>query len=280
MAAPSAVAPILDAALQHEKPETKLETEPMESPPSISEDEVRVLSPSEYIPAAATLAAAFANDDIVRYPIDTPDNAEMTDAQRYELHQTAMEYLVYAHCLNGLVLTIGPSYACVALWLPPKMNIDDWYTIIRSGMWRLKFQLSPIGRERFFTEFLPLLGRTKAEVMGDRDNDSWYLNYVGTRAEARGKGYARTLVRYVTDMADREGKACYLESSHESNARLYGGLGFEIKKCIYLGGKVEELQDEKEVCADGKGEKGEEGPDVGGGRFKMDVMVREPRVPL
>jgi GNAT superfamily N-acetyltransferase len=278
MAAPSAVAPILDATIQHEKPETKVEADSTEPDPPTSEDEVRVLSPSEYIPAAATLAAAFANDAIVRYPIDTPDNTELTDAQRYDLHQTAMEYLVYAHCLNGLVLTIGPNYACVALWLPPKMNIDDWYTIIRSGMWRLKFQLSPMGRERFFTDFLPLLGRTKAEVMGERDNDSWYLNYVGTRAEARGKGYARKLVKYVTDVADREGKACYLESSHESNARLYGGLGFEIRKSIYLGGGEKGEAGEGE-CADDKEGAGEEGPGEGKGRFKMDVMVREPRTP-
>lgn len=76
--------------------------------------------------------------------------------------------------------------------------MDDWCTILRSGLWRLNYKLSAEGKKRFFHEFLPLLHNTKRQVLGDRDDNSWYLVYVGTKASARGKGYARKLIEHVT----------------------------------------------------------------------------------
>ena len=130
--------------------------------------------------------------------------------------------------------------------------MDDWYTIIRSGMWRLNYKLSSEGKKRFFTEFLPLLHNTKQETLGPRDNDSWYLVYIGTKTAGRGKGYARKLIEYVTRIvseigrwnmklllisvlqADEQGRACYLESSNEVNPVIYARLGFEMTKKIHL----------------------------------------------
>ena len=129
--------------------------------------------------------------------------------------------------------------------------MDDWLTIIRSGLWRLNFQLSKEGRKRFFDEFFPLLHDTKAQVMGARDDHSWYLVYIGTRASGRGKGYARKVVEYVTKQADAEGRASYLESSNLINRKIYARFGFELKKNIYL------QRAEKHV--------------------ELDIMVREPR---
>lgn len=77
--------------------------------------------------------------------------------------------------------------------------MDDWWTMFKSGMWRLRYQLSPEGRKRFFTEFLPLLHRTKYDVLQEFDDYSWYLVYIGTKPEARGKGYARALIEMVTN---------------------------------------------------------------------------------
>ena len=128
--------------------------------------------------------------------------------------------------------------------------MDDYATILRSGMWRLQYQLSKEGRKRFFNEFLPLLGDTKAQVMGERDNDSWYLVYIGTRPSGRGKGYARKVIEYVTDIADDEGRAFYLESSNAVNLIIYGKMGFKLRKKVYLQREMEEIQ--------------------------LDIMVREP----
>lgn len=161
-------------------------------------NEIRVVAPHEYKEAAACLAEAFKDDHVVRYAIDTPDRMHWSEEDRFELHKQAMEYVTYAHCLKGLVTSVGPNYDCVALWMPPGKNMDDLLTILRSGMWRLNWQLSTEGRERFFKEFLPLLSSTKLEVLGDRDDKSWYLNYIGTKAGSRGKGYAKKLIQHIS----------------------------------------------------------------------------------
>ncbi len=78
--------------------------------------------------------------------------------------------------------------------MPPGKDLDGWWTLVRSGMWRLYFQLSAEGRARYYDEMLPLLHHTKIEVLGERDNDSYYLLYLGTKPNARGRGYARKLL--------------------------------------------------------------------------------------
>lgn len=118
--------------------------------------------------------------------------------------------------------------------MPPGQNMDDWMTIMRSGMWRLNYRLSAEGKFRFFNEFFPLLHDTKHEVLGDRDDESWYLVYIGTKAAARGKGLARKLIDHVSAQADEQGRACYLESSNAINPIIYRKLGFEIVKSIDL----------------------------------------------
>jgi len=249
MAFPSAAVPVLDATIQHEKRSPTAEKVVANPPPN--ENGVRVVAPHEYREAAACLAEAFRFDNIVRYAIDTPDRMQLSEEERFEIHKSAMEYVTYAHCLQGLVLTVGDNFECVALWLPPGKNIDDWFTILRSGMWRLGWKLSKEGRIRFFDEFLPLLAHSKQEVLGERNRNSWYLNYIGTKAEARGRGYARKLIEYVSKMADAEGLPCYLESSHDVNLIIYGKLGFELRKQIHL-------------------------QKTAGKELRMDVMVREP----
>ena len=84
--------------------------------------------------------------------------------------------------------------------MPPARNMDDLLTIFRSGMWRLNYKLSGEGKKRFFNEFLPLLHDTKASTLGVRDDDSWYLVYLGTRKAARGQGLARKVVEKVTKL--------------------------------------------------------------------------------
>lgn len=133
----------------------------------------------------------------------------------------------------------------------PGQNMDDLWTIFRSGMWRLNYQLSAEGKTRFFTEFLPLLHDTKLQVLGsEQDEDSYYLVYLGTKESARGKGYARKVIEYITRKADVENRLCYLESSHYVNRIIYAKLGFEMKKNIYLQRAREHVE--------------------------LDIMVREP----
>lgn len=77
---------------------------------------VRILDISEYKEAAQCLAEAFAHDDVAWYFLDTPDRTKWSRADKWELHVSILEYIVYAHCLKGLATTVGPNYDSVSLW--------------------------------------------------------------------------------------------------------------------------------------------------------------------
>lgn len=51
-------------------------------------------------------------------------------------------------------------------------------------------------------------------------------------------------------MADKNGQACYLESSHANNRKMYERRGFELRKEVFLQRETENVQ--------------------------LDIMVREP----
>ncbi|KAF1950785.1 hypothetical protein CC80DRAFT_426011 [Byssothecium circinans] len=196
-------------------------------------DGIRVVTAAEYKQAAACLAEAFAEDEVVWYPINTPDRAEWSKEEKWALHVEILEYVTYAHILKGLVTTIG-DFDAVALWMPPGHDMDDTLTKFRSGMWRLNYRLSPEGKRRYFTEFLPLLHDTKVAALGARDPESWYLVYIGTKPSAQGKGYCRKLIEHVTRQADREGRVTYLESSNDNNPAIYRRFGFETVRRVHL----------------------------------------------
>lgn len=228
------------------------------SPPAF-----RVLTTADYKAAAACLAAAFKDDPVCTYGLDSADAAGWSPDERWALHLRTFECAVYAHILAGVAIGVPSSrpaskvpepkaasswwwsaspstevspceFDAVALWMPPGRNMDDWLTLFRSGLWRLKWAFTREGRARFYDEFLPLLNATKAEVLGDRDQESWYLVYLATREEARGRGLARLLIRYGTEKADAAGLATYLESSHKGNVGFYERLGFVTKRTVSL----------------------------------------------
>lgn len=44
---------------------------------------------------------------------------------------------------------------------------------------------------------LPLLTKTKTDVMREKDDDSYYLVYIGTKPNARSRGYATKLLQHM-----------------------------------------------------------------------------------
>lgn len=76
----------------------------------------RILTLKEYKEAAYSLALAFKEDHSSLYFTHTPDRADWSEEQKWDLHVKMMEYITYAHLLKGLVVSAGPNYDCVALW--------------------------------------------------------------------------------------------------------------------------------------------------------------------
>ncbi|KAI8629586.1 hypothetical protein F5Y19DRAFT_86672 [Xylariaceae sp. FL1651] len=243
---------------------TLVETKKRSLVPEKWEDQVRAIGISECKEAALSLAQAFATDELAQYLLDAEDVASDDDESKWRLHVDIFNYIVAAHCYKGVVTTIGPDYEAVALWMPPGKEADDWLTILRSGMWRLYYQLSAEGRRRYYDELLPVLHHTKHEVMGDRDNDCYYLVYLGTKPSGQRRGYGRKLIEQMAAKADAEGRAMYLESSSEKNNAYYKKFGFEIKRDIYLGANANANITTK-------------GANATSAPVRLTIMVREPR---
>lgn len=79
-------------------------------------EEVRFIGISEYEQAAQCLAEAFLSDHVARYFLDTEDLAAYSEEIKWKLHYDILKYTVAAHCLSGVVTTVGPNYDAVALW--------------------------------------------------------------------------------------------------------------------------------------------------------------------
>lgn len=80
------------------------------------ENTVRILPKDEHKAAADCLAEAFRDDEVARYFIDAPDTKDWSASEKWDLHVKIMRSIVLAHCLKGLVLTVGPNHEAVALW--------------------------------------------------------------------------------------------------------------------------------------------------------------------
>ncbi|EPY50598.1 N-acetyltransferase [Schizosaccharomyces cryophilus OY26] len=182
----------------------------------------------DYRKAASVLVEAFYDDPVCLYLCHCS-----YDQQYRKVLQGMMEYIVYAHIMRGIVLQVD-DFSGVSLWMGPGNNMDDWYSIVRSGMWRLNYQLDSEGRQRFFREFLPILHDTKAEILQQRDDSSWYLVYVGIKRNSQGKGCLRKLIQPIMDVCSQQNLPIYLESSHPHNRAIYEHFGFALKKTIYL----------------------------------------------
>ena len=59
----------------------------------------------------------------------------------------------------------------------------------------------------------------------------YFCNIVTVVPEAQGQGIGKLLFKDVTDIADKEGRMCYLESSRaEPNMAIYERMGFKLAK--------------------------------------------------
>lgn len=71
------------------------------------------------------------------------------------------------------------------------------------------------------------------ESIWDDERGYYFCNIVAVSPGAQGKGVGRKLFEEVMDVADKEGRKCYLESSrNEPNVGIYERLGFEMKRVM------------------------------------------------
>lgn len=183
---------------------------------------MRQLTTDEYAQAGATLTEAFGNGLMLNY-VGKKDG--ISSAQADKLTRLQFDSLSWALTYSGMAYTAGNNYDAIALWLGPGQSISKW-SIFRSGMLRFEYLIGSNGRAFYNNSFVNFLKTQKKEILGNDNDNSWYLSIIGTKLSSRGKGYSRELIEPIVKIADSNGQKCYLESSSLKNCDIYSRFGF------------------------------------------------------
>lgn len=126
----------------------------------------------------------------------------------------------------------------VACWMPPKsphspQSWSDyfgdwqlWLSQIRMNLWHGRGGLNV---KRYYI-WKTAQANAQKELWDDMKG-YYFCNIATVLPEMQGKGVGKSLFEYVTDIADREGRKCCLESSRaEPNMAIYERMGFTLAK--------------------------------------------------
>lgn len=126
----------------------------------------------------------------------------------------------------------------VACWLPPKDSTAGqtwsewmgewqlWLAQVRMNLW---YGRGGLNVKRYY-----IWKAAQAEAQNTMWTDPkgyYFCNIVTVLPEAQGKGVGKLLFKQVTDVADQEGRVCYLESSRAvPNMAIYQRMSFKLAK--------------------------------------------------
>ncbi|KAF2486346.1 acyl-CoA N-acyltransferase [Neohortaea acidophila] len=101
-----------------------------------------------------------------------------------------------------------------------------WFSQVRMNLWYGRGGLNV----RRYWIWKAAQAQAQAELWDD-GKGYYFCNIVTVLPEAQGKGIGKVLFKHVTDLADEEGRKCYLESSRaEPNMAIYERMGFELRR--------------------------------------------------
>ena len=172
------------------------------------DQQVKIAIKSEQDALIDTLKLAFGSDPATRWV--------WPDPQKYLLN-----FSKFARAFGGRAFVnetahyVG-NYAGAALWLRPKIepDIDTMLGLLQSTTSEEAQNILP----RVF------------EKMGSfhPNEPHWYLPLLGVDPLYYGKGYGSILLKYASQIFDKDNSLAYLESSNPKNIPFYQRHGFEL----------------------------------------------------
>jgi GNAT superfamily N-acetyltransferase len=135
--------------------------------------------------------------------------------------------------------------ACSAVWLGPGCKVDNWKNYYAAGFFPMAWNVGFSGLRRMLGGFQSSSDKAKKEGLRNPDGSKikrfYYLFFISTAPEERGKGLSSELIRRFQDKATQEGLPIWLESTTARSHRLYQKLGFKDMRNWILGkGEVDE----------------------------------------
>ena len=144
--------------------------------------------------------------------------------------------------------------------MSPGQNPASLRTMIPAGGLKVLKAVGVSGIKKMMVELPGYTDKYKADAMGKQRY--YYVFFIATMEEGRGKGLATKILNEVTQKAQAEGVPVWLEASSEKSKRIYERAGFETLGTIVLG--------KGEAAADGSPKKGGEG-------VKIFPMIWRPK---
>ncbi|TPX33097.1 hypothetical protein SmJEL517_g03944 [Synchytrium microbalum] len=133
------------------------------------------------------------------------------------------------------------DYSNICMWYPPFYEITT--NMFRTGLWISMLQVPLKVTLRTLFNYSPKADKAKAKYFKSINYDYkkkgfYYLLITGTRDNKRGKGLLKHNMLPILEKADKEGIACYLESTKESNIPIYERFGFKVVDRFELKDKI------------------------------------------
>jgi ribosomal protein S18 acetylase RimI-like enzyme len=186
--------------------------------------EIVRLEPARYLRARLALARAFFDYELMVYAAPA--------ARRRKAGVDAVYGAILWDSLRFGEVYVTPEVTGAACWLSPGVGEMTFPRQLRSGMLRLPFRFGLRGFRRLVAYDSTARGLHDAYAR----KPHWYLSAIGVEPGHQGQGIGGALMQPILKRADEQGVACYLETHHQDNVRLYQRQGFEIvEKCQLAG---------------------------------------------
>jgi GNAT superfamily N-acetyltransferase len=185
----------------------------------------------ERIPTTASLyATSFRSDPVITYLLST-----LSPPERHAYLGEYFTRLATAAALNSAIFSEASDYASISIVLLPGKSVDNPWTLIPAGLFSVLWKLGLRGCWRMLGEFEPATGAVRQKALGGYRANFYYLFFVATREDARGKGLSSALIKRLQERAAEDGLPVWLEATTEYSSRVYAKLGFERVETVVLG---------------------------------------------
>jgi ribosomal protein S18 acetylase RimI-like enzyme len=194
------------------------------------------------------LSKAFENDFTLRYIF-----SHMSEEEKNAYLPDYFRGLLTAAALNNGTFSFLDNDNCCGVLMPPGSKVDNPMTLIPAGFMGMVWKIGLGATWRMLREVATAADEVKAQFFGKSDR-YYYVFFIGTNLEARGKGLCSALVRHYQGIAEKEGLPIFLETHTKQGKRIYLKCGFKVV--------AEELIGQGKCAADGSFLKG--GPGLRG----------------
>jgi ribosomal protein S18 acetylase RimI-like enzyme len=172
----------------------------------------RIATEADFDAVVRTITAAFQGDPLWTWMFPDPE-------RRVEQHRKIFSLYVESAIPGGFVWVTDEDAAAAAIWTTPggRELTDEAEAVLEPYLTDVLGPRAPAVLETFH----------RFEAAAPKDPPFYYLSFLGTHPDHRGRGIGMSLLAENLERIDAAGRPAYLESSNPANNHRYETLGFK-----------------------------------------------------